>query len=675
MLRTTNFILDLEHNSFSNLKKKLSLYRYRLPQNFNYSDKRHLKTHNEYKDKLDRPYYFHSHVPAIYVLLNKKEKPQPINFEYLNHLSKGQQIGFNEIRWSEILKILFSQFFYNSDKLHRICQNKIYAIGKTNEEFATAVHIDLRANSAFMMKPEKFEEFFIVPQIKYFHKANVEKINPDFLYQNQFYEQVISKNGAFFSQIKPKEVLNCQSYKKNKIWIPSKPNKSRPTKFNWHSDDANWKNSLGYIIYNFQENFSKYLKDEFDIRVEAKLRDSCKPYTPRIKNRRENKYSNKKDGYTVNGIPIHALKKIFVFDNRLIENDKLISTVPLQEYIDFLNDFSTENRLKVKFEKIIEEEFTPSTPVLILQDYTPEDFKAGSDGLPTGFLSLKGFADPYKSLYKKHSQIPKQSLNVNPNNSSDFNDNPFSYQGYFQYQIDKFKLEQDKIIVCLNELFLKKKILNSEPLMGSDTHEDFPINEGNLLWDLAYISRKAILFFENGVAKFIDFESPEGKLKRKELLKSFNLNWNDDVIKKHKTKYPYSSDKQLETTKFIIGKNLVIEIEENQDKRKERILYNYAGIKERKKENPKASARSKDLILGYQGIWFDPSDNAYSVGAYQAFNKKQPKAHIIRKFSGYRNDNDFDIQLLLESLAVEFVRNKQFTVYPFFFDLLKLYQE
>jgi len=54
-------------------------------------------------------------------------------------------------------------------------------------------------------------------------------------------------------------------------------------------------------------------------------------------------------------------------------------------------------------------------------------------------------------------------------------------------------------------------------------------------------------------------------------------------------------------------------------------------------------------------------------------NQKQPRAHLIRRFGVYQGS--FDIQPLLLAMSVQFVRHRQYTVYPYPFHLIDLYVE
>lgn len=55
---------------------------------------------------------------------------------------------------------------------------------------------------------------------------------------------------------------------------------------------------------------------------------------------------------------------------------------------------------------------------------------------------------------------------------------------------------------------------------------------------------------------------------------------------------------------------------------------------------------------------------------------QQPRAHLIRRFDVYhQGEEQFDMQFFLRMLSVQFVRLKQYTVYPYPFHLLDLYVE
>lgn len=85
------------------------------------------------------------------------------------------------------------------------------------------------------------------------------------------------------------------------------------------------------------------------------------------------------------------------------------------------------------------------------------------------------------------------------------------------------------------------------------------------------------------------------------------------------------------------------------------------------------SDKASDVHM-YEGIWYD-EDNCYMVGSPMSLKQKQPRAHLIRRFDVYMRQGQFDIQPLLRATSVQFVRLKQYTVYPYAFHLIDLYVE
>jgi len=93
--------------------------------------------------------------------------------------------------------------------------------------------------------------------------------------------------------------------------------------------------------------------------------------------------------------------------------------------------------------------------------------------------------------------------------------------------------------------------------------------------------------------------------------------------------------------------------------------------------------RQRDMFLSdkanalylYEGIWYDDTDQSYLVGSTQGINKAQARAHLIRRFDIYQGKEHVDVTPLLTSMSIQFIRLKQFTVYPYPFHLISLYAE
>ena len=86
------------------------------------------------------------------------------------------------------------------------------------------------------------------------------------------------------------------------------------------------------------------------------------------------------------------------------------------------------------------------------------------------------------------------------------------------------------------------------------------------------------------------------------------------------------------------------------------------------------SDKANALYL-YEGIWYDDTDQSYLVGSTQGINRAQARAHLIRRFDVYLEKERVDVTPLLTSMSIQFIRLRQFTVYPYPFHLISLYAE
>ena len=85
------------------------------------------------------------------------------------------------------------------------------------------------------------------------------------------------------------------------------------------------------------------------------------------------------------------------------------------------------------------------------------------------------------------------------------------------------------------------------------------------------------------------------------------------------------------------------------------------------------SDKGRDVHM-YEGIWSD-DQHCYMVGAKDGIQRRQARAHIIRRFDAYQGQEHLDIEVFLRMMSVQFVRAKQYTVLPYPFHLIDLYVE
>jgi len=179
----------------------------------------------------------------------------------------------------------------------------------------------------------------------------------------------------------------------------------------------------------------------------------------------------------------------------------------------------------------------------------------------------------------------------------------------------------------------------------------------------------------------LNLDNPSEKHKRNEFLKNWGIDWfefekqfadrnytrNENGQNKTYQKNGETKDKHeesLKRTHFVFAKGLVLAIEDTE----ERVLFNTAATQ------ISESQRIVQSKTALEGIYFSETENIYTVGE-KSMGMSMDKSIKIRRLHYYQKPNGFKIDDLLQTLSVQFVRNKQYTVYPYFFDLLNLYRK
>jgi hypothetical protein len=83
--------------------------------------------------------------------------------------------------------------------------------------------------------------------------------------------------------------------------------------------------------------------------------------------------------------------------------------------------------------------------------------------------------------------------------------------------------------------------------------------------------------------------------------------------------------------------------------------------------------KSDDVQMS-KGIWYDLNDFSYTVGDVNGFKEEQDRANLVRRFDIlYGDSSKFNLNEFLEATAVQFIRYRQYTVYPYPFYLIEKY--
>ncbi|MFN3315894.1 MAG: hypothetical protein ACK40K_03715, partial [Raineya sp.] len=447
-----------------------------------------------------------------------------------------------------------------------------------------------------------------------------------------------------------------------------------------HKTDTNvFQGCRSELLRNFQNELVAYYNEEFGEGVAEKRSHFMTEIVPMEQFGKESKKGRVK-GYGFNektgegtGLYLKLLCEIGVLDLRQkdVPNPNQNN---FQDYVDLLNK-QYKKLYEISFSEIKKEELAnTSKPILVLQDVEKQIFEEG------GFLL--GYDDQKREIYQKFaSKIPMQTLNINLNKADDFN----SADTYFEYDFFKFEDYKHRLDVCLNELLLKKYIIDKLPIFNeTNIYASLPclFKLKPLRKNLAYMYQNTFMYVDNEyILQFLNLENPKEKDKRNEFLKNWNIDWfafekqfadrnytrNENGQNKTYQKNGETRDKHeesLKRTHFVFAKDLVLAIEETE----ERVLFNTDATQTTESQR---IIKSKTAL---EGIYFSETDNIYTVGE-KSMGMSMDKSIKVRRLHYYQKPNDFKINDLLQTLSVQFVRNKQYTVYPYFFDLLNLYRK
>lgn len=724
---TTNLVVHLNKMNLTNLKRLYFLYKIEIPEKFKFSKDRnkYAKLHNTYKNQLDYPYYFYSYadpMPTIFLLVDKSVKEAPaLNFEekFLDCVVRGIKVDFEELSNSEnlhiLMKLLLSSWFH---KNYHTCQSDAFyiyskGVGKTITALSVNIKSDRDKNT-----------FYIENSATYLHKAEKEYTNLQFVNNDKFYKKL--QGEIYYRQVKTSFVQTWKRDKnrKEELWRADskfdrqrQPNRKLPS-IKWFEDYTNYQRCRSNLIRVFQSELVEYYNEV--------LGDDCVESQSHTMTRVEPLSQFQVSGYGEGtGLYLKLLGEVRIYDNRFIETE-YHNTITISEYVDFFNR-NYGKKYHIKFKEIGFDELNScQNPVLVLQDYSKQVFEEEQ--------LLDGYDDPKDDLYRQFStKVALQTFSVNFNDYSEHSLN--TYFGYemldvklkkFGSSINKIKVglkkygdelrlqakaekkslnevsektkeEQknyeevksyfdtlsNKIDVCLNELLLKFYLVKNISIKNFDNPNfNLPcILSKPKLTQYSYMYKGFFMYCDKkNVLRFINLDNKQGKEQRNNHLLGLGINWFDieenfaarnytrkegkDITRKRLGKIINRHTNAIRNTHFIFSSGTVLAIEDTN----ERILHKYDEDKMGK------SQRKTEQKTALEGVYYSTRGNVYSVG-YKSLNITADDSVHIRKLHYYQKDEDFNMDDILKTLAVEFVRNKQYTVYPYFFDLLNLYRK
>jgi hypothetical protein len=545
---TTTIVID-PIADYSLLEKHFRLIRYLIPDNLKFVYKKNLsilfgRIYNAFRDQVGAPYRSYTFDKldgenniqwAFYVMYPRQDEIAPVSLPwYQNEPLQRREIRFQDLPRHVLIKLLQIRFCQGNQTGRFVGQDKCYVYADSDDKKDIHVCAEIEIKGASTNKEGPYEqEFRVIAHARRFVKATPPYSDADAL----FAKHPIG-NKLFFSHLKQSALQKeANVYRR----FTSKTSRAHLMYHNTKKLDA----GRGKIVYDF---IPAFLEDLAALGISGHIRK--RSFLPA---------SSPDTAF----LPTGNLHTVGVFDNRL---DK---THPLDAYVDL---FNTSNAT-VQFIPLPDLSLAPRGGAFVLLDARAEDFEEG------GILYDK-YTDPYPSLYKAYPTIPKQSLNVNPNDID-----ALAGGSYLDYPL--LENHDTNLIrhldVGLNELYLKCSIIHGQ--------ETYPLP---LLPDqMAFVRRRTYdgtkytvaLCFENNQPRFIHLENPEEKPAFYVLLKQWGIDWLDKhkqlLIERNRFKDTITeADKELPSFDILVGPDLFVAIEDLQ----ETVLYQYEEIQRRKKE-------------------------------------------------------------------------------------------
>jgi len=695
-INTTNLVIKPNESTLEKFKKHFVIVRYGIdinqyPKIEQYSNQCYGNLTNQIKEHLNQAFYFYTHEPSkskyadmgLYVLYPRITfDPEQANFKWKVAEDKESILAektiihdINTVDWHILLKLLLSRFFYDegSKQVHQSSfhlESKASKSGVESPDYYIALEVKLRhhyTKSSTTVAGE--EEFFTIGSTSFFYKASDDEKKTQDKWAKFYAKETIGKL-SFFRELKKSEIKNVTDcYKKTRT-----VGKARVKQ---HADDyEKMLATKGYLIYLFRKMFIDFI-GFYNVEASGK-----KGYFERM-----HSLIGKSRGKITEAImPYNQLKDVHIIDIRLRR------TIPTQSYLQrFQKIFKNTNFQELKNQSDIK----PEMNLLVLQDTSKKAWEIDKNQKPKGVISKNApsSVDPYQPFYQKYGDTnPIQFLNVNEN---DGEKSP-TLNAYFEYQLPiltarnlseelkrkneeltdeqiekkkeikkeqkQAKQWQEKLKVSLNELYLKKIIRHNLPLttLGNLYSEYF-----TSLSDYIFIHKNIALCIDQKAS--LHFYSLADKSKQfKKVIAKFGHKWSE-IESLFRSKY-LNSNKKTCNAFFIISKNHIVEIQSLD----ELSLVNYKNLIPAKQANPDGSHRGLDYIAGYQNIWFNHEEKTYIVGDKDAFNNQQEKGQVVRKIDVLKGtQKTFDYNLFMRTLTVPFVKNKNYTVYPFPFKFIR----
>jgi hypothetical protein len=671
--------------SWEKLLDRYTIWRYQLsPSQNTYRVKVDTKNFparftNDYKNTFDRPFFFfqfETPTAALYTLVRYGETPKPWLYRFGKaplvepEAIRSEVVHPRELKPHVILKLMLALCFFETrpdrEQERRVCQSKFFLSVKLGRggNSLTAVEIIPKVSGTFsgcvMTLTAASKKFVRVTEAKSLNYADVDG----------FYELFHSEGQTYLRQLRPNQVA---TFTGAMYYLPKK--KYEPAKADWYVDGGNlhpnlWRQNRSYLVRHVQERLISFL-NAFDFQASYAVESMKKLQLKEV------------------NLPIKQLQPIQVIDNRLNNTDGLT-----EQYLQWLNSYQfpigKKNGKKVTtplaFKLVETATASTAQPLLVLNDAEKAAFgyDEGTDleaGTPR-LLTSERRPDPYQLLYGLLPDCTKQSLNVNLNKVGEYT----SATDYLTYplpaQVGQIEEEQDdskdkdtnvtvaknlgrNLEVCISELWLKWVIAER----AGDLSANGALPHFSQWQSWGFMHCDTLLYTQDGQVRFEDLSTPP----RRELRERFT-DWAAirDTYRTRTHKKEKDDDTSFRDAYFVLIGQGYVEIERTDVM----AMPNWPALKAIKEQNSLLGPKTREALGVYAGgIWYNAESNKYIVSGYQSSNGREARGHHVYQLHSYGPVGESDITALLGLLTVTFVRKNQYTVLPYPFDLLRLYQE
>ena len=561
---------------FDRLEEDFTLIRYVLPPALHWRKNKndYGQMHNSLRDQLDYPYRTFKYdrldrgIPmwVVYVLYPRDETPKQLTIPFLGDSQLPfRPVSFAEVNFHLLLKLLQIAYFrgVKSERAGRFIGQDacyVYARYDTRKGVHICLQIELKGD-IHTQGDDEVQEIKVIGHARPFRR--VDNIDQPFY---AYFGSRVKEKRRYFLHLKRAEVL--KAYQSNEPIYTIRTQEKHRTTLAYH-DLQRIEACVGKILYDFIHGFSSYLAS-YGISCSSKVR-SFTEFTP-PKGQMH--------------LPLTRLNPIQVYDNRKERAQ------PLEAYIEHFKLLCSH----LEFVAVTTLSQQQTGALLVLQDYRKEDFE--EKGIFWGQI------DPYISLYSQFPPLPKQSINVNTNESEgktaqQYLDYPFPSRDDEQFQ--------QKVEVALSQLYLKDVIFHERsveqylPFVGKEyvfirkgRNDSHPYE--TLLYvadDTLHFVGKEYVFIRKGrndshpyetllyvaddTLHFLDLRDPSAVECRDQLLKRLGVDWDamyDQMLRKYRKTGDEEEARDLPSYNVIVGPQLFIELEGLD----ERVLYNYDEI-------------------------------------------------------------------------------------------------